>query len=117
MWEFALFLYSIWKFCRRIICPSDSSKRPLVGAVEVIPVAHSQQVAVSLVEPDPVLDLARGWLPTLDPSIDDVGDDSISRNPSGSGVGARRGPLPCDDAVAGWLRGLWGHPEPERCLE
>ncbi|RZS15902.1 hypothetical protein BHM03_00047822 [Ensete ventricosum] len=93
------------------------SKGSLVVAVQVGSVAHPQQVAVPLVEADPIRHPGVGPFPALQPAIDDVGDDTVARKPSGRPVGVGWRPPPGYHVVARRLGRLRGHPEPQSRLE
>ena len=86
-------------------------------AIEVIPISKPIYVTIPLVEPYTVLNLGVPALATLEPSVDDVSDHAVARDPPGRPIGGRGRPPPRDDVVARRLRRLWGHPEPESGLE
>lgn len=93
------------------------AKRPLIVAVEVVAIADSQDVTVSLVEPNTIRNPSVLPSPALKPSVYDVGDRPVPGQPTSRTIPGRRAPPPRDDVVAGGLGRLRRHPEPQGCLE
>jgi hypothetical protein len=103
---------------RRQLNRQSAIEGPLAVAIEVAPVADAEDIAVALVEANPVGDPGVRPVPALDPTVDDVGDHAVPwRAPAGRPVRSRGRPLPRDHGVARRLVVPRVHPEPQRCLE
>ena len=89
----------------------------LIVAVDVGAIADAKNVAVSLVEADAVILLRVAAFSALQPTVNDVGHQSISRCSPGATVGAGRTPFSRHHVVTGRLWRLRGHPEPDRRLK
>jgi hypothetical protein len=92
-------------------------ERPLGVAVEVVPVADAEDIAVALVEADPVGRLRVWPVAALEPAVDDVGDHAVPGRAAGRPVRGRGRPLARDHGVARRLVVPRRHPEPQRRLE
>ena len=89
----------------------------MIVAIQVVPIAHAQYVAVSLVKPDPMV--LHGLTSAARPTTEDVGDKAKARKTTRRNIIGRRGPSSGHDIVRRRLAPLWGHPKPygrlERC--
>jgi hypothetical protein len=85
-----------------------------VCAVEVGAGVNVEDMAVPLVEANPVVDPGIVGAVALEAAVDDVGDEAKAGRPVGRGVGGRGAVLSDHDLVARRLGAARRHPEPER---
>ena len=65
-------------------------KGPLIVTIKVIPIADTKYVTISFIKPDPIRHLVILAITALEPTIDDVGDDTVARDSPGRHVSRRR---------------------------
>ena len=93
------------------------SKWSLGIAVEVVAIADTKDITVSLVKSNAIGNSRVLTSPTLQPSVDDVGDGSIPLKPTRRPVPGRGRPSTRDDVMARRLVVLRCHPKPYGRLE
>lgn len=96
---------------------SSRPKRPLVVAVKVITITNLKYITVPLIEPNAVFHLRSFAFATFKPTINNVCYGSIACNPTRWLICSGRIP-PSGYYIMAWrFWWLWGHPEPNSCLE
>lgn len=77
-----------------------STERSLIIAIQIVSIANSQDVTVSLIEPNPILHLWVGSFTTFNTPIDNIGNNSVTRDPTSLSIGSRGLPSAGDNIVA-----------------